>query len=48
MIAADPRKRRLKPHTTWHLDEVDLKIGGRMIYLWQAVDAFSSLRPLSA
>jgi putative transposase len=39
MIAADLRKRRLKPHTTWHLDEVYLKIDGRMIYLWQAVDA---------
>ena len=26
MIAADLRKRRLKPHTTWHLDEVYLKI----------------------
>ena len=25
MIAADLRKRRLKPHTTWHLDEVYLK-----------------------
>jgi len=31
MIAADPRKRRLKPHTTWHLDEVYLKIDGRMV-----------------
>src|SRR5208283_2994506 len=29
MIAADLRKRRLKPHTTWHLDEVYLKIDGR-------------------
>jgi putative transposase len=38
-IAADLRKRRLKPHTTWHLDEVYLKIGGRMVYLWRAVDA---------
>ena len=28
MIAADLRKRRLKPHTTWHLDEVYLKING--------------------
>ena len=28
MIAADLRKRRLKPHTTWHLDEVYLKIDG--------------------
>jgi transposase-like protein len=38
-IAADPRKRRPKPHTTWHLDEVYLKIDGRMVYLWRAVDA---------
>ena len=28
-----------KPHTTWHLDEVYLKIDGRMVYLWRAVDA---------
>ena len=39
MIAADLRKRRPKPHTTWHLDEVYLKIAGRMVYLWRAVDA---------
>src|SRR6202051_2668531 len=39
MVAADLRKRRLKPHTTWHLDEVYLKIDGRMVYLWRAVDA---------
>jgi putative transposase len=39
MIAADLRKRRVKPHTTWHLDEVYLKIDGRMVYLWRAVDA---------
>jgi putative transposase len=30
--------RRLKPHTTWHLDEVYLKIDGRVLYLWRAVD----------
>ena len=35
MIAADLRKRRAKPHTTWHLDEVYLKIDGRMVYLWR-------------
>jgi putative transposase len=29
MIAADLRKRRPKPHTTWHLDEAYLKIDGR-------------------
>ena len=39
MIAADLRKRRPKPHPTWHLDEVYLKIDGRMVYLWRAVDA---------
>ena len=38
-IAADLRKRRPKPHATWHLDEVYLKINGRMVYLWRAVDA---------
>ena len=39
MIAAHLRKRPPKPHTTWHLDEVYLKIDGRMVYLWRAVDA---------
>ena len=37
-IAAGLRKRRPRPHTTWHLDEVYLKIDGRMVYLWRAVD----------
>src|SRR5450432_4037235 len=39
MIAADLRKRRPKPYTIGHLDEVYLKIDGRMVYLWRAVDA---------
>jgi putative transposase len=38
-IAASLRKLRPKPYTTWHLDEVYLKIDGRMVYLWRAVDA---------
>jgi transposase-like protein len=38
VIAAHLRKRRLKPHATWHLNEVCLKIGGWFI-LWRAVDA---------
>ena|ERR1700722_15137490 len=25
--------------TTWHMDEVYLKIAGRMVYLWRAIDA---------
>src|SRR3984893_8931317 len=39
VIAADLRKRRPKPHMTWHLDEFYLKIDGRLVYLWRAVDA---------
>jgi transposase-like protein len=39
MIAADLRRRRPSPHTSWHMDEVYLKIDGRMVYLWRAVDA---------
>ena len=39
LIAADLRKRRPKPHTIWHLDEVYLRIDGRMAYLWRAVDS---------
>jgi putative transposase len=38
MVATDLRKRRPKPHTTWHVDEVYLN-DGRMVYLWRAVDA---------
>ena len=38
-IAAELRRRRPKPHTTWHLDEVYLKIDGRLVYLWRAVDS---------
>ena len=37
-IAMDLRRRRPKPHTVWHMDEMYLKIGGRMVYLWRAVD----------
>jgi transposase-like protein len=33
LIVADLRKRRPKPHIAWHLDEVYLKIDGRMVYL---------------
>jgi putative transposase len=31
MIAGCLRKRRPKPHAIWHLDEVYLKIDGRMV-----------------
>ena len=39
IIAADLRRRRARPHSTWHLDEVFIKIDGRLVYLWRAVDA---------
>ena len=38
-IASESRKRRPKPHASSHLDEMDLKIAGRMVYLWRAVDS---------
>src|SRR5271170_6528401 len=43
MIAANLRKRRPRPHSIWHLDEAYLKIDGRMVYLWRAVDAESEV-----
>ena len=39
IIAAELRKRRPKPHSISRLDEVYLKIDGRVVYLWRAVDA---------
>ena len=48
MIAAHLRKRRPKPHATWHLDEVYLKIDGRMVYLWRAVDADDPRLPVQS
>lgn len=32
------RKRRPRPSNRWHLDEVFLKIGCKIFYLWRAVD----------
>ena len=36
--AARIRKRRPRPSDRWHFDEVFVRIGGRMHYLWRAVD----------
>jgi transposase-like protein len=43
MIAAELRKRRLKPQTTWHIDDVYLKIDGRIVYLWRTVVAIGEV-----
>lgn len=36
--ANDLRRRRPQPGDRWHIDEVFIKIGGRIHYLWRAVD----------
>jgi putative transposase len=36
--ANDLRRRSARPGDRWHLDEVFLKINGRLHYLWRAVD----------
>jgi putative transposase len=32
------RQRRLRPSDRWHLDEMVVRIAGRRMYLWRAVD----------
>src|SRR3954469_18669004 len=39
VIARRLRARRPRPHARWHLDEVFVRIGGKQMYLWRAVDA---------
>ncbi len=38
-IARRLRAHRPMPHRRWHLDEMFVRIGGRRMYLWRAVDA---------
>jgi transposase-like protein len=38
VIAANLRRRRSPPTGRWHLDEMVVKIGGRRMCLWRAVD----------
>lgn len=38
LIAANLRRARCRPTGRWHLDEVVVKIRGRRMYLWRAVD----------
>jgi putative transposase len=37
-IAANLRRRRGPPSGRWHLDQMVVKIAGRRMYLWRAVD----------
>ncbi len=38
VIARRLRQRRPRPSPRWHLDEVEVRIGGERMYLWRAVD----------
>jgi len=38
LIAANLRRSRSARTGRWHLDEMVVKIGGRRMYLWRAVD----------
>ena len=37
-IARRLRQRRPRPSPRWHLDEMEVRIAGRRVYLWRAVD----------
>jgi putative transposase len=37
-VAQRLRRRRLRPSDRWHLDEMVVRIAGRRMYLWRAVD----------
>jgi transposase-like protein len=38
VIARRLRRRRCRPSDRWHLDEMVIRIAGKRIYLWCAVD----------
>jgi putative transposase len=38
LIARNLKRRRQAPSPRWHLDEMVVRIGGRHMYLWRAVD----------
>jgi putative transposase len=39
VIARRLRSSRPKPHGRWHLDEMCVRVGGKQMHLWRAVDA---------
>ena len=38
LFAEDVRRREVRRGKTWHLDEVFLRMNGRRVYLWRAID----------
>ena len=39
IIARNLRRSRPRPTGTWHIDEMVVRIGGKRMYLWRAVDS---------
>jgi putative transposase len=39
VIARRLRATQPKPHSRWHLDEMCVRVGGKLMYLWRAVDS---------
>ncbi len=37
-FARELRRRRPRPSSQWHLDEMSVAIGGKRVWLWRAVD----------
>jgi transposase-like protein len=44
LFARELRRRRPRPTSRWHLDEMALMIAGRQFWLWRAVDDEQGLR----
>jgi len=38
IFARELRRRRPRPGSTWHLDEMAIRIAGKRVWLWRAVD----------
>src|SRR5215216_1915825 len=39
IFARELRRRRPRPSSQWHLDEMAVQIGGKRLWLWRAVDS---------
>ena len=39
LFARELRRRRPRPSSQWHLDEMAVQIGGKRVWLWRAVDS---------
>ena len=44
LFARRLRRRRPRPSSQWHLDEMAVQIGGKRLWLWRAVDSEGEVR----